>query len=136
MTQQILHLPVEQTIIVPSTKDFNRQITHGEMNMRVNAVRKFFSQNYGGYTSVKGSGGYYSDSKNKLVSEGVVKVTGFSSKSAYAKNSNKLQKQIRAWGRKWKQESVGYEREGDLYIYNTETDMIEKKVKKARGKYI
>jgi len=135
--QEITKLPIEQTIIIPSTKEFNKKITQREMKGRVEEVRKFFSKNYGGYTSVKGFGGYYSDDKNKLVNENIVKVTGFSSKTSYNKNKKKLDKRIIFWGNKWKQESIGYEREGDLLIYDTKTpDKIEQKVKKERSKYV
>lgn len=116
---KVKKLPIEQAIIIPSTKGADKSISQTEMNKRVNAVRKFLSQKFGGYTSVKGMGGWYSDDKKKLIKEDIVKVTGFSSIKDYKRNKNVLAKQISKWGNKWGQESMGYEKEGDLFLYDT-----------------
>jgi len=116
---KVMMLPIEQAIIVPSTKSADKHISRMEMNKRVNNVRKFLSQKFGGYTSSKGIGGWYSGNKNKLIKEDIVKVTGFSSTKDYKKNKNVLAKQIINWGHQWGQESMGYEKEGDLFLYDT-----------------
>ena len=116
---KVIHLPIEQAIIIPSTKGADKSISHMEMNKRVNDVRRFLSQKFGGYTSTKGIGGWYSDNKKKLIKEDIVKVTGFSSTKDYKRNKNVLAKQILSWGKQWGQESMGYEKEGDLFLYDT-----------------
>jgi hypothetical protein len=116
---KVITLPIEQAIIVPSTRSADKHISQMEMNKRVDDVRKFLSQKFGGYTSIKGMGGWYSDNKKKLIKEDIVKVTGFSSSKDYNKNKNMLAKQIMNWGKQWGQESMGYEKEGDLFLYDT-----------------
>jgi len=117
--KQVIKLPIEQTIIVPSTTRADKPISKAKMRGRVDEVRKFLSMKFGGYTSTKGMGGWYSNNKKKLIKEDIVKVTGFSSSKNYNKNKNLLVKQIRNWGHKWGQESMGYEKEGDLFLYDT-----------------
>lgn len=115
--KRTFHLPVQNVIYVPSTYGIKEQknISDKEMNKRVNEVRTYLSNNFGGYTSVKATGGYVLKD-GKLVKEKVVKVTSFSTKKDFEKNENKLVGQIGKWGKKWKQESISYENEGDLYI--------------------
>ena len=112
-----IHLPIEQAILVPSTQNINKPVSQSEMKHRVDKVRKFLSQKFGGYTSVKEVGGWYSDKKKKLIKEGIVKVTGFSTTKDYKKNKGLVAKQIKDWGKQWGQESMGYEKEGDLFLY-------------------
>ena len=52
----------------------------------------------------------------KLVKEKVVKVTSFATKKDFKKHGSEVITQVGRWGRKWKQESVSYENEGDLFI--------------------
>jgi len=112
-----IHLPIEQAILVPSTQNINKPVSQSEMKHRVDKVRKFLSQKFGGYTSVKEVGGWYSDKKKKLIKEGIVKVTGFSTTKDYKRNKGLVAKQIKDWGKQWGQESMGYEKEGDLFLY-------------------
>jgi len=114
-----LSLPVEQVVYVPSTNKQQHLIPPQEMAKRVAEVKRFLSNKYGGFTAIKGEGGYaMSDKKNKIVQEGVVKVTSFSTKQKYKENKPKLISQLRCWGSRWGQQSMGLEIEGDLeYIY-------------------
>jgi len=111
--KDIFHLPIEQAILVPSTKQANKPVSNPEFNRRVAEVRKYLSKEFGGYTSVKGVGGYYSDDKKRLIKEKIAKVTGFSQKKDW--NQKKILAQLSKWSKKWGQESMGYEHEGDLY---------------------
>jgi hypothetical protein len=116
-----MYLPVENVVYVPSTygeKD-QKKISKAEMDSRVAEVKRFLSNNFGGYTSVKATGGYVIRD-GKVVNEKVVKVTSFSTKKDFKKNKLKLFNQIGKWGKDWKQESVGYEHEGDLYYIRKE----------------
>lgn len=85
------------------------------MSKRVAQVRKYLSSKYGGYTSVSGTGGYVMQS-GKLVKEPVVRVCSFSTRADYVKARNKMDRQVIQWAKKWVQESVGYEKEGDMWF--------------------
>ena len=115
--KRTFHLPVEQSVIVPSTSGVKtqRRISKAEMASRVNNVRKNMSQKFGGFTSVKATGGFVLKD-GKLVKEKAVKVTAFATKESFNKNRAGMINQVGTWGRKWKQESVSYEHEGDLFI--------------------
>ena len=113
--KSIFHLEVEQSVLVPSTKQADKPISQTQMNKRIADVRQYLSKQFGGYTSVKGMGGYYSDTKKKLIKEQVVKVTGFAQAKEFKKKKPQILQQLSQWGKKWGQESVGYEHEGDLY---------------------
>lgn len=114
-------LPMEQVVYVPSTNKQQHQISPQEMAKRVVEVKRFLSAKYGGFTSVKGEGGYALQNKqNKIIQEGVVKVTSFATKQKFLQNKVKLISQLRNWGNKWGQESMGLEVEGDLkYVYSS-----------------
>jgi len=128
-------LPIEQAVIVPSTAKADKPISKVEMKKRVDDVRRFLSTKFGGYTSTKGMGGWYSSDKKKLIKERIVKVTGFSTKKDYNKNKTILANQIRIWGNKWGQESMGYEKEGDLFIYDTHKKAkLKAKIKRRKKK--
>jgi hypothetical protein len=113
--EKVFELPVEQKVIVPSTKQGDKPISKSAFNKRINKVREYLSKNYGGYTSVSARGGYYSEKKKKVIKEPVTIVTSFSTNKAFRKNKPKLFQKIAKWGKSWGQESMGYEHEGDLY---------------------
>jgi hypothetical protein len=109
------HLPIEQAIYVPATKNKSRKITSAALASRVTDVRRYLSKRYGGYTSVKGVGGYVLKN-GKVVKETSIRVASFGQKSAYLKNKAAIKTQASRWAQRWGQESVGYEREGDMYL--------------------
>lgn len=112
-------LPIEQTVYVPSTSGIKeqRKISKKQFSGRVNEVRGFLSKRFGGFTSVEGVGGWLDSEgkKERLVKENVVKVTSFSKRPEYRKHHNELINQLGTWGKNWKQSSIGYEQEGDLF---------------------
>jgi len=120
---------IEQAILVPSTTKADKKIPKAKYNQRVAEVRKYLSQKFGGYTSVKAVGGYYSEPKKKVIQEKVMKVTGFATKKDFKKNKPALIKQLKVWGKKWGQESMGYEHEGDLYYFPQAKTMRKTKLK-------
>jgi|TARA_R100001530_G_scaffold109442_1_gene76837 hypothetical protein len=115
--KDVFILDVEQAILVPSTAKADKKIPDAKFKSRVAEVRKYLSQKFGGYTSIKGVGGYYSEPKRKVIQEKVTKVTGFATTQDFKKNKPALIKQLGAWGKEWGQESIGYEHEGDLYYF-------------------
>jgi hypothetical protein len=118
--------PVEQRVMVPSTKDVNKPISASAHKKRVLQVRNYLSRTFGGDTAISGSGGYYSTDKHKLVREPVTVVTSFAKYNVFRKNKNKLIKQLTVWGKRWGQESMGYEHEGDLYYINKNFPVSQK----------
>lgn len=126
-----MYLPIEQAIYVPSTKN-NKPIPTKQFNARVETVRKYLSQKFGGFTSVRASGGYYSSKEKKVINEPVAKVTSFGQKEKYIKYRKPLLSKIATWQKQWSQESVGYEKEGDLLYITGVKPKPKKKVIKRR----
>ena len=110
-------LEIQQAIIVPSTKSGNKPISKTEMAKRVSEVKKYLSTKFGGYTTSKGVGGYYSKGKG-LIQENVVRVVSYGEKDKFKKNKQHLLNKLGNWSNKWGQESMGYEHEGDLYYFS------------------
>lgn len=109
------HLPIETAVYVPSTKR-NKAISHSQYKGRVTETRRKLSNMLGGYTSVQAIGGY-TDNKGQVIKEPVTKVTAFATKDAYHKNRQDYAKWLLKKKKNWKQESIGYEHEGDLYYF-------------------
>jgi len=115
---KMFQLPLEMVIYVPSTQDVDKVISIDDMILRVDEVKKYLANKFGGYTSADKLGGFV-DSIGNLVNEDVVQVTSFSTKEAYAENKEELIQQLAKWCDDWGQESIGFEFEGDLmYVPN------------------
>jgi len=112
----ISRLEDETAIYIPSTEGIKNQkiISNTAFKRRVRNVRRYLSV-FGGYTSVKTMGGYVLKG-GKVVRERGVKVTAFADRNVFKKNKTKLINKASEWRKKWKQDSVGLEYEGDLYF--------------------
>jgi len=111
---KMFHLPYEIAVYVPSTKDVDKTITATELRARVKEVEKYLAETFGGFTSSEKVGGYLS-SKSSIITEKVVPVTAFSSLNDFTANKSKLINKMSVWAKKWGQEAIGFEFEGDLY---------------------
>jgi len=111
---KMFHLPYELAVYVPSTQDVNKSITASELRARVKEVEKYLAETFGGFTSAEKVGGYLS-SKSSIITEKVVPVTAFSSMQDFRANKSKLINKMSLWAKKWGQEAIGFEFEGDLY---------------------
>jgi hypothetical protein len=111
---KMFHLPLELAVYVPSTQDVDEVISEGELNARVNEVSKYLASTFGGFTKSERVGGFMT-SKSELVTEDVVPVVSFATKEDYEANKEKLVEKLSEWARKWGQEAIGFEFEGDLY---------------------
>ena len=111
---KMFHLPYEIAVYVPSTKDVDKNISPTELRARVKEVEKYLAETFGGFTSSEKVGGYLS-SKSSIVTEKVVPVTAFSSLNDFKANKSKLINKISVLAKKWGQEAIGFEFEGDLY---------------------
>ena len=112
--KKTMRLEKQMAIVVPSTKEFNKQITKKEMVNRVRSVRNFLTENFGGSTRVKGIGSY--SGKGGVVDENVVVVEAFADNPVWNKSKSSVSKFLRQKAREWSQESLGYQLEGDLYL--------------------
>jgi hypothetical protein len=108
-------LQIQTVVMVPSTTHRNRPIAKSSMDNRIRDTKKVLSQLFGGYTSVRGQGGYYSKETGKLISEAVVEVSAFAEKERFRKYKARwlawVQHQAKAWG----QESMGIIIENDMF---------------------
>lgn len=112
--EKMQHLPFEISIYVPSTKDVDKNITAVELRARVKEVQKYLSTTFGGFSSAEKVGGYLSN-KNSIITEKVIPVTSFASMQSFRENKRGLVNKISIWAKKWGQEAIGFEFEGDLY---------------------
>lgn len=127
-----LHLPVEMSVYVPSTKDANVPVSKSELLKRVNEVKEYLANLFGGYSSSEVVGGYVSN-EGSLIQEDVVKVISFATKKAYEENKQKLINKIANWSTLWSQEAIGFELEGDLYYINQDKKMSKGGALKSCG---
>jgi hypothetical protein len=111
---KMFHLPYEIAVYVPSTKDVDKNITATELRARVKEVEKYLAETFGGFTSAEKVGGYLS-SKSSVVTEKVIPVTAFATMQSFKDNKAKLVNKMSVWAKKWGQEAIGFEFEGDLY---------------------
>jgi hypothetical protein len=109
-----LDLQIQLVVMVPSTTHANRPIAQATMGGRITETKKFLSRLFGGYTSVKGEGGYYSKKKG-LIRENVVEVTSFAAKEVYHRRKPTFISWVQAKARAWGQESMGVIIENDLF---------------------
>lgn len=107
-------LPIEQRIIVPSTKNKRERLTRKEFSERVETVKKWFTNRFGGHTTVQGIGGF--DNEGNVIEEDVAVVTSFSTVKDFEKHGYKVPRKLQKWAKDWGQFSVSYEFEGDLYL--------------------
>ena len=121
LPKNVDHLPVETSIVVPTTDKNQKKISAKEEKKRVDEVRAYLSKKFGGYTSVTAVGGFVMDSngKKRVVKEKVIKVTAFASKEDFNKNKVAISRKTSTWGKKWGQVSMGVENEGDLFLIDT-----------------
>jgi hypothetical protein len=111
---KMFHLPLELSVYVPSTQDVDKVISDSELDARVDEVSKYLAKTFGGFTKSDKVGGFMT-SQSELVTEDVVPVVSFATKDDYEANKNKLVSKLSEWARKWGQEAIGFEFEGDLY---------------------
>lgn len=107
-------LPFELAVYVPSTAKADSVISQSEYSNRIDEVRAYLANLFGGYSSEGIDGGYVSDEKG-LIREDVTKVTAFAPKENFEEKLQKLVNKIKNWCYEWGQESMGFEFEGDLY---------------------
>ena len=108
-------LEIEQRVYVPSTQDGDKEIPSYKFEKRIEEVEKKLSKLFGGYTEIRTTGGWLSDSKG-LIKEKVAVVVSYADIKTFNKNKKRLLKWLKKKKQEWGQEAIGYEVEGDLYL--------------------
>ena len=121
-------LPIQASITVPSTKD-NKRISPEEFQKRIDTTKKFMDNTFGGDTTIRGVGSYTQE--GDLIKEKVAVVESSMTNKDFQKNSKEIGKFVKDKKNKWKQDSIAYEVEGDLYIY-PKKDFISHEPKKDK----
>jgi DNA repair protein RadC len=134
-SDKMFHLPLEMVVYVPSTQDVDNVISVDDMDNRVNEVKTYLAGKFGGYTASDRLGGFV-DSTGNLVNEDVVQVVSFSTKEDFENHKEELIKQIAEWGKKWGQEAIGFEFEGDLMYVPQELNEKNDVEKYRRGGFM
>ena len=111
-------------VYVPSTSDVSDKISPKELDRRVNEVKQYVANTFGGYTETETEGGYKS-SKGEIVEEDVVKVSVFSKNKDWKDKEYEVVQKSKQWAREWGQEAIGFEYEGDLYYIDGEGKMAK-----------
>ena len=113
------YLPVKMVIIVPSTTNEDQDISKEEFHKRVDETRTFLADNFGGYTDIKVTGGYTSN--DKLIKEDGARVISYSSPENFIAKRKELKEFMMTKVRDWKQDTLGFEFEDDLYYFEKST---------------
>ena len=106
---------IHLAIYVPSTTDVNKKISLKDFKKRVNETVRFLRRSFGGSTRVGEIGNYNSPTYGS-VTENIVKVECFTKAKNYMKSDLKLKRWLQIKEKQWKQESISYEYEEQLYF--------------------
>ena len=117
-------------VYVPSTSDVSDKISPKELDDRVNEVKQYVANTFGGYTETETEGGYRT-SKGDIVEEDVVKVSVFSQNKDWKDKEYEVVKKAKKWAKDWGQEAIGFEYEGDLYYIDGDGKMEKGGLMKA-----
>ena len=111
-------------IYVPSTTNVGSKINPTEMDVRVDAVEKFVADKFGGFTKTETDGGYKA-TDGDIIEEDIVKVSVFAHDMEWDKNEQEVVDQVKEWAKKWGQEAIGFEYEGQLYYIDDEGKFMD-----------
>ena len=106
-------------IYVPSTSNVGQKISKKELEARVDEVEKYVANEFGGYTETDTDGGYKSTS-GEIIEEDIIKVSVFANNKDWKDNEKKVVSKVKEWAKRWGQEAIGFEYEGDLYYIDDE----------------
>ena len=113
---QSFHLPIKTSIVIPSTKDADKNLTAKEFQERVRKAKTDMAKMFGGYTKISVVGGYYSDRLDKNIEERGAKLVVYTDPETLKENRNRVKNWLLKKRIDWGQESLAYEIEDDLYF--------------------
>ena len=99
-------LPIRCRIYIPSTQG-SKKISKSEHMKRARILKKKMISLFGGTTSIKARGSWFSGSK--VISEPVLLVESYTSMSRWKKNDSKIKTYLNKKKREWKQEALSME---------------------------
>jgi hypothetical protein len=108
------NLPVQVSIIVPSTKQKNKNIGEKEFKKRVDETKKELDKIFGADTSVQTLGSYF-DGK-ELIEETGAKIESSTTIPKYKKNIKKIVNFTEDKRKKWGQDTMALQIEGRLFV--------------------
>ena len=111
-------------IYVPSTTNVGSKINQTEMDVRVNSVGEFVADKFGGFTKTETDGGYKA-TDGDIIEEDIVKVSVFAKDFDWDKHEQEVVEQVKEWAKKWGQEAIGFEYEGQLYYIDDEGKFMD-----------
>lgn len=100
-------------IFVPST-ELDRKIPQEKFESRIKTTKRFLSNLFGGYTAIRGTGGF--TERNRLIQENVAVVETFAKRSDYLKHDRAMAGWLKKKKSAWKQISIGYSYNGKMYF--------------------
>jgi hypothetical protein len=111
-------LPVQISVLVPSTKQKSKPLTQKEFDRRVIAEKKYFSKTFGGDSSTSGEGSYFIDDKGKkrFIREPNVAVEASTTAANYRRKLRQLEKHFSNRRKEWGQDSLLIKVEGQAFI--------------------
>ena len=111
-------------VYVPSTTNVGSKIHPTEMDVRVNSVGEFVADKFGGFTKTETDGGYKSIDGD-IIEEDIVKVSVFAKGFDWSKHEQEVIDKVKEWAKKWGQEAIGFEYEGNLYYIDEEGKYVD-----------
>lgn len=105
---------IQIVVFVPSTKGINKKISSAEFQKRINEVKHKLDLLFGGETTIKAKGSYYSKDLNKYVDENSAMVETYAKKSDWEKKKNSFKSWVKSLKLKYGQESMGIIIENDM----------------------
>jgi len=85
------------------------------MNQRLNETLSVLGKLFGGFTSIKGEGGYYSSDRDEIIKEPVVVVESFSTIQNFKDKVEQWIDWLIEKHRDWDQEAIGVQIEDELF---------------------
>lgn len=113
--EEVANLPVQIAVAVPSTQG-DQQMGKSKFEDRIEDVKRWFSETFGGATTIHASGDYVGED-GELVEEEVGVVEAAMSKSAYLENYEDFGARTENAQQSWGQDTVYYRVEDRAFIY-------------------
>lgn len=107
-------LPVQVSLIIPSTTKQNQPITDDEYNARIQKEKLYFDKHFGGDTSTQEVGSYAIG--NKIINEKGTIITSSMSRDTYRKHRRSIANHAEKQRKQWKQHTLLLTIEGRTYI--------------------
>ena len=108
-------LPIEFSLIIPSTRDDDERISDGWFERRIKEEEKWWDKRFGGSTIELHEGQYVEG--DHIIEEDVAELTVSMSKETYEEWRKMIGNRIRQKKQAWKQDTILYKINGHAFIY-------------------